>query len=60
MSENQLSVSSGNIVAMTMNNGLSDIIRPLMNEIYLITTYIAGTMFIYETSVFDEVESGGV
>ena len=31
-----------------------------LREIYLITTYIAGTMFIYEISVFDEVESGGV
>jgi len=59
MSENQLSVSSGNIVAMTMNNGLSEMIKPLVNEIYLITTFIAGTMYIHDTTVFDEVSADG-
>lgn len=58
MSDYELSVTGGDLVAMTMNNGLSEMLKPLVNEIYLITTYIAGTMYIYETAVFDEIEDG--
>lgn len=59
MGNNQLSVSGGDIIAMTMNNGLAEMLRPLVNEIYLITTCIAGTAYIYDTSVFDEVVVDG-
>jgi len=57
MPDDQLSVSSGEIISLTMNNGLSGMLRPLVNEIYLLTTYIAGTYYIHDRSVFDGLEA---
>lgn len=56
MSDNQIIISKENIVALSANNGITEMIKPLMKEVFLISTHIAGTSHVKDRSVFEEIK----
>ena len=58
MADNQLVISSGGIVAASENNGLSDILKPLIREIHLFDSYVAGTTYLKDQSVLENITAG--
>ena len=58
MSDNQIVLSKENVVALSANGGITEMIKPLMQEIFLISTFVAGTTYIKDKSVFDEIKVG--
>ena len=55
---NDLSVKKNDLVNTLEDKNLSDIIKPLVNEIHLFDSFIAGTSYIEDQSVFDDIEIG--
>ena len=51
--KNDITVKQSDLVTTIDDLGLSDVIKPLVNEIHLFDTYIAGTSFLEDTSVLD-------
>lgn len=39
-------------------NGIGDIVKPLVNEIHLFDTFIAGTSYIEEKEIFNKLKEG--
>ena len=58
MSDNQIVISKENIVALSANNGITEMIKPLMKEVFLISTFVAGTTHVKDRSVFEEIKEG--
>ena len=58
MSDNQIIISKENIVALSANNGITEMIKPLMKEVFLISTFVAGTTHVKDKSVFEEIKEG--
>ena len=58
MSDNQIIVNKENIVALSANNGITEMIKPLMKEVFLISTFVAGTTHVKDRSVFEEIKEG--
>lgn len=58
MSDNQIVLSKGDIVALTATNGITEMIKPLMKEVFLVSVFVAGTSYINDRTVFDEVKCG--
>ena len=57
--DNQLITISGNdIVPLAQNGGLGDIIKPLVSEIHLFDSYVAGTTYIPDASVLETIKTG--
>ena len=55
---NELTVKDKDLLVTVTQNDLSDIIKPLVNEIHLFDTYVAGTTYIEDQSVFDAINIG--
>ena len=55
---NELDVTKEGMVSLINHNDLGDIIKPLVKEIYLFDTFIAGTTHLEEPSVLDELKEG--
>lgn len=55
---NDLTVNKNDLINTLADKDLSDIIKPLISEIHLFDTYIAGTSYIEDQSVFDEIKPG--
>lgn len=55
---NDLTVNKNDLINTLEDKDLSDIIKPLISEIHLFDTYIAGTSYIEDQSVFDEIKQG--
>ena len=53
--KNDITVKQSDLVTTIDDLGLSDVIKPLVNEIHLFDTYIAGTSFLEDTTVLDEL-----
>ena len=53
--KNELEVIDG-VLPTIVNNGLGPVIKPLMKEIFLYETYIAGTSHIEDQSVFYDLK----
>lgn len=53
--KNDITVKQSDLVATIDDLGLSDVIKPLVNEIHLFDTYIAGTSYLEDTTVLDEL-----
>lgn len=53
-----LTVKKNELIDAIEDKSLSDIIKPLVTEIHLFDTYIAGTTHIEDQSVFDNLETG--
>ena len=51
--KNDITLKETDLVATIDDLGLSDVIKPLVNEIHLFDTYIAGTSFLEDTSVLE-------
>ena len=58
MSDNQIVISKESIVALSANNGITEMIKPLMKEVFLISTFVAGTTHVKDRSVFEEIKEG--
>ncbi len=56
--ENGLTVGKQNMVSTLTDNPLGDLIKPLIHEILLFDSYVAGTTHIKDESVFDEIKVG--
>ncbi len=57
MGELTISDKAG-LVSVTAEQGLDTIIKPLVKEIHLFDTYVAGTSYLKDKSVLDEIKTG--
>ena len=55
---NNLVVNKNDLIEAIEDKSVSDIIKPLVNEIHLFDTFIAGTTHLEDQSVLDEVAEG--
>ena len=55
---NDIAVKNTDLITAIEDKPLSDIIKPLVNEIHLFDTFIAGTTHLEDQSVLDDVEPG--
>ncbi len=55
---NELMINSENIVAVIGTHDLGDILKPLVKEIHLFDTYIAGTTHLDDMSVLKKAKRG--
>ncbi|MBQ0064732.1 MAG: HIRAN domain-containing protein [Firmicutes bacterium] len=53
---NDLTIKSEHMLDIIENNDLSNLIQPLIKEIYLFDSYIAGTTHLKEPSVLESLE----
>ncbi len=53
-----LMIKNDELVLLTNNKGLDEVIKPLVKEIYLFDTYIAGTTHLSDKSVLEEITVG--
>ena len=54
--KNELTIKNGDLLAVVEEKSLGEIIKPLVNEIYLFDTVIAGTSYIKDPSVYEALE----
>lgn len=55
MGDGGLVVQNGELTVLTQNGGLDNVLKPLIREIKLFDSYIAGTSYLKDKSVFDEI-----
>lgn len=55
---NELTIGKENIVSLTTNNSIGDLIKPLSHEIFLFDSYVAGTTNLKDDSVLDDIKDG--
>lgn len=58
MADNQLTISNGELVTLTNGGDISTVIKPLVKEIHLFDSYVAGTSHLKDKSVYDEIQEG--
>ena len=56
--ENGLTIGKQNMVSLVTDNPLGDLIKPLSHEILLFDSYVAGTAYIDDETVFEEIKEG--
>ena len=56
--ENELTIGKENMLSLVTENPLSDLIKPLSKEILLFDSYIAGTSYVKDETVFDDLKGG--
>ena len=54
----ELMIKNDDLAVLTQAKGIGDVLKPLMNEIHLFDTYIAGTTHLKDKTVLDEIEVG--
>lgn len=54
----ELAIKKEGVVSLIENNELGNMIKPLVKEIHLFDSYIAGTMYIDDRTIFAGLESG--
>ena len=52
----ELTIGKQNMVSLVKENPLGDLIKPLSHEILLFDSYIAGTSYIKDETVFDDIK----
>ena len=55
---NELTIGKRNMMSLVSDNPLGDLIKPLSHEVLLFDSYVAGTTYIKDESVFDDVKEG--
>ena len=55
---NELTTKTRDMVALMTDHSLGDLIKPLSHEILLFGSYIAGTFYIDDQSIFDDLKEG--
>ena len=53
---NELSVLESGLIKKVEGGGLDDVLKPLINEIHLFDSYVAGTSHLADKTVLDEVQ----
>ena len=56
--ENELTINKKNMVSLVTDNPLGELIKPLSHEIILFDSYVAGTTYVNDETVFDEIKVG--
>jgi hypothetical protein len=54
--ENKITVSNTELVSIINDSGITTLIEPLVKEIFLFDTYVAGTSYIEEKEVFQSLK----
>ena len=57
---NELSKTEETLVSVVENHDIGDIIKPLIKEIHLFDSYVAGTTHLKDTSVLEQIKVGDV
>ena len=55
---NDIIIKDTDLISTVAQTDLSDLIKPLVNEIHLFDTHVAGTTHIDDETVFDEIQAG--
>ena len=55
---NNLIISPQNTLAISEQMDFGELIKPLKNELFLLKTYIAGTAYLEDTTVIDDLNTG--
>ena len=55
---NELIIDKKELIEAIEETNLSDIIKPLVNEIHLFDTFVAGTTYLEDKTVLDEIAVG--
>ena len=55
---NELTLNEGGVAALQAEKGLAEMIKPLQKEIHLFDTYIAGTIYLKDKSVLENIAAG--
>ena len=58
MAEHELTVKGGDIVPVIEQSGLGSVIRPLVTEIHLFDTFVAGTTYLKDPAVLEALQIG--
>ena len=56
--ETGITISKQNMVSTLTSNPLADLIKPLKTEILLFDSYVAGTSYIEDQSIFKDLKEG--
>ena len=54
----ELMIKNDDLAVLTQAKGIGDVLKPLIKEIHLFDTYVAGTTHLKDESVLDEIEVG--
>jgi hypothetical protein len=54
----ELMVKTGDIITVTEKQGLDTVLKPLIDEIHLFDSFVAGTTHLSDKSVLDEIKIG--
>ena len=55
---NELTISNKELIELIDNKDLGEVIQPLVKEIHLFDSFIAGTSYIEDKSIFDKIKAG--
>lgn len=55
---NELDIKKEGVISLVGDKGLGEVIKPLMREIHLFDSYVAGTTHLEDKSVLEEIEIG--
>ena len=55
---NELTIKDTDLLATVTQTDLSDLIKPLVNEIHLFDSYVAGTTYLEDQNILDEIQIG--
>ena len=55
---NDIIIKDTDLISTVAQTDLSDLIKPLVNEIHLFDTHVAGTTHIDDETVFDAIQAG--
>ena len=56
--ENELTIKKENMLSLMVEKPLGELIKPLSNEILLFDSYVAGTSYIEDESILEEIKEG--
>lgn len=51
-------IKNDDLAVLTQAKGIGDVLKPLIKEIHLFDTYVAGTTHLKDKTVLDEIEIG--
>ena len=54
----ELMIKNDDLAVLTGSKGIGDVLKPLIKEIHLFDTYVAGTTHLKDKTVLDEIEVG--
>ena len=55
---NEIAVKNTDLIIAIEDKQITEIIKPLVNEIYLFDTFIAGTTYLEDQTVLDDIKPG--